>query len=1116
MTISTFKYRFIAVGRILILLTLIFNCHHLFPQATFQKTLGTENNEKGAGAIELSNGDLLLVMESEAISKTTKTPYDTDIDIVITKINPQGNIISALKYPLPGNQNPSGFIETKDGGFLVVGDELSGNTKEVFLMKLNQNLAVEWTKKFTHPNRMWHHLLREDPVGNIYLGIDCFRNNGIYPDDILLKLDASGNVLWKKTWGIGNNDHIYDIHFSGDGKIYIALSIWFPSAQIVIICLNENGQNIWQKSLFQDYNYYPRSFIDIGNGETILIGSAHYPSQTFVIKFDQNFNISWYKRIATSQGELSAKAGVFINNKVYIIANNSINNGDIAMIRLDVSGNIDWIKSYGGDAIEETPLLSNSCIYGSESGIYLTGTTNSFGAGQNDVYLIKTDLNGVSGCNEMDLVPVISSMQYSPEDVDISNNFDITINSVSISAQAVEDFIITTLCSLGIQADFTSNIQIACVNEVINFIDLSQINPTSWQWTFEGGNPPTSVKQNPENIQYSNPGIYDVSLIVSDGETQDTIIKEGFIQILPSPSINLGSDTSLCSGEMLILHPGSGFQNYLWQDGSTDSTFTATQGGTYWVDVTDEYGCTGRDTINLTFLSVPDVSFGNDTLVCFNEFLQLDAGEGYENYLWQDGSGGQTYLVTQPGNYWVEVANECGFGSDTISVGFTEYFDVWLGNDTSFCYGQSVLLDAGAGYSSYFWNNGSTSQSIIVATTGNYWVEVNDSLDCTATDSIYIEAFMDFNISIGEDTMKICEGDYTFLNGPEGYESYLWQDGSTYPTLLADTAGIYWLEVTDENGCAARDSTILVVNIIPADLLGNDTVICPDSELTLHAKSGFQSYEWQDGSSGSTFVTDHAGEFQVTVFDEIGCSGTDNILISDFIEPGLNLAREEWICHGDSLLLDAGEGYLSYLWQDGSIEPEYLATDEGLYKVQIETICGFYADSVEVYFYEGNLDLGRDTILCDGEQLLLYPGTGYSSYYWSNGSTDSILIVGEKGEYWLEAFDGFCYISDSIAVDACANIWIPNVFTPNGDESNETFYAKAENPAGITQFKLTIFNRWGRIVYEINDIDDNWDGRLNGNECSAGAYFWVCDYQAIDKYGSPKNHSKQGSITLIR
>ena len=588
------------------------------------------------------------------------------------------------------------------------------------------------------------------------------------------------------------------------------------------------------------------------------------------------------------------------------------------------------------------------------------------------------------------------------------------------------------------------------------------------------------------------------------------------VVITMGPDIWLGKDSTLCTGDTIVLCVGDEYQDYLWQDVSTDSCFSANTTGNYWVEVGDEFGCVGYDTISLTFLPGPDVSLGNDTLVCFNEYLQLDAGDGYENYLWQDSSGGQTFIVNQAGEYWVEVSNECGFGSDSISVEFSQPFDIWLGNDTSFCYGQNVVLDAGTGFSSYFWNNGSTSQSITAASTGYYWVEVSDSLDCTATDSIYIEAFMDFTISIGEDTVKICEGDYTFLNGPEGYPSYLWQDGSTYPTLLADTAGIYWLEVTDENGCAARDSTVLIVNIIPADLLGNDTVICPGAELTLHAKLGFQTYLWQDGTTSSTFVCDHAGKFWVTILDEIGCSGTDTILVSPFDEPGLNLAQEEWICHGESLLLNAGEGYLSYLWQDGSSEAEYLATDEGFYKVLVETICGFYTDSVEVYFYEGNLDLGRDTILCDGEQLILYPGQGYSNYFWSNGSTDSILIVGEKGDYWLEAFDGFCNISDSIAVDACANIWIPNVFTPNGDEYNQTFYAEAENPSGITQFKLTIFNRWGRIIYETDDIDGKWDGRLNGNECSPGAYFWVCDYQAIDKYGSPKNHSKQGSVTLLR
>ncbi len=618
--------------------------------------------------------------------------------------------------------------------------------------------------------------------------------------------------------------------------------------------------------------------------------------------------------------------------------------------------------------------------------------------------------------------------------------------------------------------------------------------------------------QEPEYL-VTETGLYWVEVSNEFGCTsRDSIM----VSLAPGPEVSLGADSTLCEGDTVVMCAEGGYQQYLWQDGSSDSCFTAYESGNYWVEVTDENGCTSGDTISLAFLPGPEIALGNDTLVCFNEVLILNAGAGYVSYLWQDGSSGQSLVVTQPGTYWVQVSNQCGSGSDTIQVSFSEAYDISLGNDTSFCYGNTVILDPGAGYQSYLWQNGSTAQTMVAATTGTYWVEVSDSLGCIAKDTVFIEAYMDFEISIGEDTVRICQGDYVFLTGPEGYADYLWQDGSGFPTLLADTAGTYWLEVTDENGCAARDSMELIVHVIPKNLLGSDTIICPGEELNLQALTGYETYVWHDGSGGNSFTTGHAGKFWVTVQDEIGCTGSDTILVSDFDIPALGMAGEELICRGDSLLLDAGEGHLSYFWQDGSQQPQLLVTGEGLYWVEIETICGMYADSVQVNFYEGDLDLGRDTTLCDGEMLRLYPGAGYSDYFWSNGSTDSSIFIGGSGTYWLEAFDGFCLVSDTIHVDACAQIWIPNVFTPNGDGYNDRFYADTENPGGIVNFRMVIFNRWGRIVYTMDHINDKWDGRINNTDASDGVYFWVCDYSAVDKHGKINNHSRQGSVTLIR
>jgi gliding motility-associated-like protein len=284
----------------------------------------------------------------------------------------------------------------------------------------------------------------------------------------------------------------------------------------------------------------------------------------------------------------------------------------------------------------------------------------------------------------------------------------------------------------------------------------------------------------------------------------------------------------------------------------------------------------------------------------------------------------------------------------------------------------------------------------------------------------------------------------------------------------------------------------------------------------MHALPGYSSYLWQDGSADSVFVTDHPGKFWVTVQDEFGCSGTDSIMVSPFQIPDLGVEQHEIICRGDSLILSPGANYQSYLWQDGSENPEFLVTEEGDYWVQMETNCGFYSDSVKVVFYKGILDLGQDTTLCDGEFLSLNPGNGYSKHLWSNGSTENNIMVKESGIYWLKAYDGFCYLSDSIEVDVCASLWFPNVFTPNSDGINDVFYAVATNPEGITAFKMTIFNRWGRIVHEMGHVNEVWDGKINGSSGSAGSYFWVCDFAARDKTGNLKNHSRQGSVTLFR
>ncbi|NCC73266.1 MAG: gliding motility-associated C-terminal domain-containing protein, partial [Sphingobacteriia bacterium] len=157
-----------------------------------------------------------------------------------------------------------------------------------------------------------------------------------------------------------------------------------------------------------------------------------------------------------------------------------------------------------------------------------------------------------------------------------------------------------------------------------------------------------------------------------------------------------------------------------------------------------------------------------------------------------------------------------------------------------------------------------------------------------------------------------------------------------------------------------------------------------------------------------------------------------------------------------------------------------------------------------------------DTAIHIGEKVILYPGLGFSDFIWNTGSTDSILYVGEAGIYSLTAFDGYCYIVDSIRVDVFSDIRVPNVFTPNSDGYNDTFFATTSYPDGIFNYKMTIFNRWGRIVHEISSLYEEWDGKINGSDAAEGVYFWICEYQTLDKLRKIVNRTQQGSVTILR
>lgn len=161
-----------------------------------------------------------------------------------------------------------------------------------------------------------------------------------------------------------------------------------------------------------------------------------------------------------------------------------------------------------------------------------------------------------------------------------------------------------------------------------------------------------------------------------------------YLLVSPLPVVSLGNDIDICFGETHTFDPGDQFISYLWQDGSTSQTFTADETGIYWVTVTNQSGCENTDTAELFVHEFPEVLLGNDTIICHDQSITLDAGNPGMDYLWSTGDTTQTLVVDSLGfglgvhEIWCEVTNE--YSCATTATVNVEIKDCSIGINEAF------------------------------------------------------------------------------------------------------------------------------------------------------------------------------------------------------------------------------------------------------------------------------------------------------------------------------------------------------------------------------------------------------------------------------------------------
>lgn len=395
--------------------------------------------------------------------------------------------------------------------------------------------------------------------------------------------------------------------------------------------------------------------------------------------------------------------------------------------------------------------------------------------------------------------------------------------------------------------------------------------------------------------------------------------------------VDLGRDTTVCTGSSLTLSNTTANATFLWSTGATSSSINVTSPGSYWFHVTSG-NCTGADTVNVSFAN-PSSPFnlGNDTIYCGPFTRTLSTGD--PNTVWSTGLISSSISVSSPGLYWAETSSSCGRQSDSIEFYQTPLPNINLGNDTNLCVGSTITLDATTSGATYFWQNANMGPTLNVSAQGTYWVDVTVN-GCTKRDSIVVGLINPATFDIGNDTVY-CGNFSRVLTG--GIANTVWNTGITATSLTVDSPGLY-IGTVSACGIILTDSVTFTENAIPVVDIGNDTSLCTGNTLILDANTVNATYNWIDSSSNSTLIVSAPGVYWAEVRVS-GCANRDSIIVNYLSTPQA-YGIDTTICEDGMVLFDVYQPYAHYQWNTGDTSRSIAANQAGTYTVTVTNICG--------------------------------------------------------------------------------------------------------------------------------------------------------------------------------
>jgi gliding motility-associated-like protein len=598
---------------------------------------------------------------------------------------------------------------------------------------------------------------------------------------------------------------------------------------------------------------------------------------------------------------------------------------------------------------------------------------------------------------------------------------------------------------------------------------------------------------------------------------------------------------------------------YLWSNGATAPSISGLTAGNYTLNVTDSKGCTANNSITLNQPAQPlSASSVATNVSCHGGNngsidLTVTGGTVPYNYVW---SNAQALILT--GN----VQDITNLTSNTYSVSITDNNGCQTSHSQAItqpasplaisgtvddvnCFGITdgsidVTVTGGTPGYTYSWSNGASTQDITLISAGTYTILTTDQNGCTLSMPFTVnQPNAALAVSLTPESVA-CNGGSTgsvssFVEGGTAPYVYSWSNGASSVNIEDVSAGIYTLTVTDAQGCTAFSGTVVSepVNPLTVVVTVNDPTCFgyDNGSVILDITGGTQPYYFNWGNENQILLNNPsetlsdipAGSYLFRIRDASGCMFEQTVNVNQPTILTVSHVVSDALCFGDStgivdLTITGATPPYAVVWSNGMLTEDAVNVPAGdyIYVVTDAQGCEYSSNAFVDQPSELKIEYSIVGVSCidqtDGEiAVVAYGGTPAYDYIWDNGATTPSITELAPGTYVLTLSDeNLCTQTFSFVIESNPDecVGIPNTFSPNGDDYNDTWIL--ENLDLYPNASVKIFNKWGNLLFSSEGAYTPWDGTHNGNELPSEVYYYIITL------GNAENNQYTGTITIVR